>query len=112
VGAETQNALVSLFRGTDFDEFGDVTDLPLPYIQHVPATWIETAQIIQDPATQTPRVVRTLVVTVPLWLAVRESDRLENEITGDVCMIEDVVKIPNLTGAVPDLKLVLKRVTR
>lgn len=111
MGAETQNALVSLFRGTDFDGFGDVTDSPLPYIQGVGATLIETTQIVQDPATQTPRVIRTSTALVPLWLGVLESDRLENELSGDIFMIEDVVRIPNLTGAVPDLKLVLKRVT-
>lgn len=110
--AETANCTVALFRGTDFDGYGDVTDSPLPYIQGVAATLIETTQIVQDPATQTPRVIRTSTALVPLWLGVLESDRLENELSGDIFMIEDVVKIPNLTGAVPDLKLVLKRVTQ
>lgn len=112
VGAETQNTTVSLLRGETTDDFGDVTDSPTAVAQGVGATLIETAQVVQDPSTQTPRVIRTTTALVPLWLGAGENDRLLDETSGDVFMVEDVVKIPNLTGAVPDLKLVLRRVTQ
>lgn len=111
MGAETANVTVSVLRGTTTDAYGDTADDQQPLYQDIPATWIETAQVIQDPSTQTPRVVRSITAIVPFWLGVQTTDQMLNQSTGETVIVEDVITQPNLTGAPPDTKVILRRVT-
>ena len=82
-----------------------------PAFTAVPATLVETTQVSYDPDTQTPRVVRAITCVVPAYLGVLTSDQIQVPASGDTFMIEDAVTMPNLTGAPPDVKLILRRVT-
>jgi hypothetical protein len=103
--------MVSLLRGTAEDDYGDTTDDRQALYQDIGATLIETAQVVQDPATQTPRVIRAITALVPQWLGALTTDQVQDQGTGDVFIVEDVITQPSLTGAPPDCKLILRRVT-
>jgi hypothetical protein len=110
MGAETANATVTVLRGTAEDDWGDEIDAPQPLYRDVPFTLIETAQVVQDPSTQTPRVIRAITGLGPQWLGLQTTDRLRDQGTGDVLIIVDVITQPNLTGAPADVKVILRRV--
>lgn len=110
MGAETANALISVLRGTTTDGYGDTLDDMQPLYQGIAATLVETAQVVQDPDTQTPRVVRAITALVPLWLGVQTTDRVQDQ-GGNVYIVVDVITQPSITGATPDSKLILRRVT-
>jgi len=111
MGAETANTCVTILRGTTISDFGDVQDDQQPLYRNIPATLIETAQVVQDPGTQTPRVIRSITALVPRWLGVLTSDQMQDQGTGDLFIIQDVITQPSLTGAPPDAKVILRRVT-
>ena len=58
MGAETANTLVTIYRGTTSNQFGDLVDSNVPYITDLPATLIETGKSVQDPSTPTPRTIQ------------------------------------------------------
>jgi hypothetical protein len=110
--APTTNTLCSLFRGTTVTQFGDIIDNPVaPYMEHVPATLIEKADIVLDPATQTPMTIRSSVLLLPPWTGAMNSDQVLDEATGDYYMIEEIVNPPTTIGAPVDLRLMLRRIT-
>lgn len=110
--APTTNTQVSLYRDSTVTPFGDITNTPVaPYMQHVPATLIETTAVVQDPATQTPRTVRASELLLPPWTGALNSDQVRDEPTGDLFMIEEIIAPPTTIGAPVDLRLILRRVT-
>jgi hypothetical protein len=111
VGAETANAVITVLRGTTTDPYGDTLDDLQPFAQGIPATLVETAQVVFDPDSRIPRTVRAITCIVPSFIGVLTSDQVQVPATGDTFMIEDVVLQPNLTGAPADVKLILRRVT-
>lgn len=110
MGAETANALISVLRGTTTDGYGDTLDDMQPLYQSIPATLVETTQVVQDPDTQTPRVIRAITGLVPLWLGVQTTDQVQDQ-AGNLYIVVDVITQPNITGAPPESKLILRRVT-
>jgi hypothetical protein len=111
MGAETANVAVTIMRGTTTDPYGDTQDDLQPFAQGVPATLVETAQVVFDPGSQIPRTVRAITCIVPSFIGVLDTDQIQVPAAGDTFMIEDVVTQPNLTGAPADVKLILRRVT-
>jgi len=111
VGAETQNCLISVLRGTAVNQFGDEVDSNVPFISGLPATLIETGKTVQDPSTPTPRTIRQITAIVPEWAGVLNTDRLLDESTGDTYIIISVTRPPTIIGAPVDLVLQLKRVS-
>lgn len=109
--AETQNALCTIYRGTASNQFGDLVDSDTPFMEHLPATLIETGRKTQDPSSPTPRTIRDIILHLPCWTGVTEGDRILDERTGDVFMVITVTRPPTLTGAPVDLLLNLKRIT-
>lgn len=109
--AETQNTVVTVFRGTTANQFGDEIDANTPLIEHLPATLIETGKTVQDPSTQSPRTIRQVKCWVPEFAGVVNTDRIMDERTGDVFIIIGVTKPPTTIGAPVDTVLDLKRVT-
>lgn len=109
--AEIQNALISVYRGWTFNQFGDVQADRQPFLIDIPAALLENQQTVLDPATQTPMTVRQAVCIVPSWTGVLNSDQIVDQSNGDVFAIESIVRPPTLTGAPVDLRLMLRRIT-
>jgi len=109
--AETQNCLVTVYRSTTQNQFGDVIDDNTPFLEHLPATLIETGKTVQDPSTQSPRTIRQVKCWVPEFAGVVNTDRVKDESTGDIYIIIGITKPPTTIGVPVDTVLDLKRVT-
>lgn len=109
--AETANTSCTIYRGTTSNQFGDQVDSNTPFMEHLPATLVETGRRTQDPSTPTPRTVREVLLHLPFWTGANEGDRILDERTGDVYMVITVTRPPTIIGAPVDLLLNLKRVT-
>lgn len=109
--AEAANTTCSVLRGTDVDEFGDIEDASTPLMVGIPAILLETVKTTTDPATQTPRTVRSAYCRVPSWTGVLNSDRIVDESSGRKYAVTDVDSPGSINGAPGDLVLTLKRIT-
>lgn len=113
--AEAANTTITLLRGTTFDSYGDVEDAAEPMVSGVPAILVETGRTVSDPATQTPRTVRSATCKIPSWLGALNTDQIQDETTGAVYAIEDITQPPSLisspAGGAVDIVLTLRRVT-
>lgn len=104
------NTTCTVLRGTTPDAWGDVTDAgAAPVVAEVSAAIVESARRVTDPATQTPRTIRTITAVVPAWTGVLTTDRLRDQ-AGCVYIVEAVTVQPSL-GYPGDLLLDLRRVT-
>jgi hypothetical protein len=110
MGAETQNAVVDVLRGSRSNWAGDEVDANDPFITGLPATLIETGKTIQDPSTPTPRIIREVLCIVPEYAGVLDTDRIRDHATGNLFMIMSVTRPPTIIGAPTDRVLSLKRV--
>jgi hypothetical protein len=112
------NALATILRGTTTDAYGDTVDSFLPYETGIGIEIAEQKQNVFDPATQMPRIIRTVIAIVPSWLDVLDTDTLQ--VTYDPAAagtalagtnrfyeINDVSLQPSL-GSPPDIVLTLK----
>lgn len=111
VPAEFQNTTVTIYRGTSTNAYGDEVDANTPIMSGVPAAVIETHNVVQDPSTPTPRVIRQITCYVSQYTGILNTDRLFDESSGDTYMILSVTRPSTLIGTPPDLRLELKRVT-
>jgi hypothetical protein len=110
--AETVNALVTLLRGNSTDAYGDPDDSgDTVFLEHIPATLIETGKNVEDPSTSSPRTIRQIFCSVPGYIGVVDTDRIRDERTGNVYMIISVDDAPTLIGETPETQLGLKRVS-
>lgn len=109
--AEAANTTVSILRGETTDQFGDIIDANDIAYSGVPAILVETSRQTSDPSNPSPRTVRSVVLTVPEWIGLLNSDRIRDEATGNTFMVIEVTKPPTLMGAPVDTSAVLKRVT-
>ncbi|MFJ1764040.1 hypothetical protein ACIOD2_27245 [Amycolatopsis sp. NPDC088138] len=99
----------SIYRGTTPSDYGD----PVP--NNVTALYTgvllavdEKGSHVWDPATQTPRVVRTVVGTVPSTTDIRTGDRIRDDLNGVLYLVQNVTR-PRMPGRSPDTRLELKR---
>lgn len=111
MGAETQNAVIDLLRGTTTNWAGDTVDANDPFITGLPVTLVETGKTVQDPSSQTPRTIREVLCIVPEYAGVLNTDRIRDTATGDIYMVMSVTRPPTIIGAPTDRVLSLKRVS-
>lgn len=109
--SETVNTRVTLLRGTGTDAYGDPTDTDTVFLAHIPATLIETGKNVQDPSTSTPRTIRQVQCALPGFIGVLDTDRIRDELSGNLYMVVGVDTPPTLIGETPDVRLDLKRVS-
>ena len=114
--AEACNAYVDILRGVTYDACGDITDSgTTAAFTGVPAILAETSHTTMDPATQTPRTIRSVTLKLPWYTKARTSDQIRNTITGDLYAVIDVTAPPTTVampaGGPPDLLLTLRRIT-
>lgn len=100
----------SIYRGTTADAYGDpVPNNSVPLYTNVLAAFEEKRGTVWDPATQTPRVVRSVLGTVPSTTDIKIDDRIRDGKTGALYVVVNVTK-PQQAGRAPDTQLELKRV--
>lgn len=81
----------AILRGTATDEFGELIDdntTPAVGLTDFPASIIETAKDVFDPAESTLRTVRKLTGRIPASVVLLEGDRLRDNRTGEVFIID------------------------
>ena len=87
----------------------------MPVIQGLPAILAEVSQVVQDPATQMPRVIREATCKVPAWAGVLNTDQVRDTLTGNVYAVIDVITPPTTValtmGGAPDTLLRLRRIS-
>lgn len=103
-------SLCSVLRGTTTNAYGDVVDTATVVQSGIPASVIETDMAVFDPASQTPRTVRTVTAVLPSGTDVLTTDRLRDDTYGVTYAIEDVTQ-NRAVGRTPDLVLSLRRIT-
>lgn len=104
--------LVSILRGTTTNQWGDQIDDPnaAEIAVGIPACIEVTNTNAFDPATQQIRTIRTISGSIQSDIDVRETDRLRDDTTGVVWIVEQVTQRGG-PGFVGDLDLVLKQVS-
>lgn len=101
---------VSVLRGTQVDEFGDPVDISTVVASGIPASLIEQIRTSTTPDSATPRVVRYTVGRVGADADICEDDRLLDEVSGEIYIIQAVSRLGNPVLCA-DLRLDLKRTT-
>jgi hypothetical protein len=113
--AEVANCTISILRGVNYDDYGDISDDAAAVTPGIPAVLIETSQQVFDPSTQTPRTVRAATCRVPAWTGVLNSDQIRDDLTGSVYAVEDITRPPTImsspAGGPVDIVLTLRRIT-
>ncbi|MBA5222225.1 hypothetical protein [Streptomyces griseoaurantiacus] len=104
------NTTISVLRGTTTDEFGDETDNASVAASGIPCSLVEQVRQAFTPESPTPRVVRYTIGRVNADTDVREDDRVKDEYTGRVYIVQAVSQTGGL-GMVNDLRLDLKYTT-
>ena len=101
---------LTIMRGEEADDAGDISDVGIPVYRHVPADLVEQSHQTFDPASSTRRTIRTIMCVVPSYTDVTNADTLLDERTGNYFVIESITMQPTL-GPPPDLILTLRQVT-
>ncbi|MCW2898566.1 MAG: hypothetical protein JWO67_831 [Streptosporangiaceae bacterium] len=104
------NATASILRGTTKNAYGDDVPSGTVVASGITAYFAEDAQTVFDPATQAPRIVRTVSGLVPSTTDITEDDQIRDDTTGITYAIQAVVR-PSLPGRAADLQLALRRTT-
>jgi hypothetical protein len=102
---------VSILRATTTNNYGDVIDddSATPVATGVLAALAVTNTTRHNPATQDIRTIRSISGAVQSDIDVRETDRLLDEGTGSIYVVESVTQ-PLGPGFAGNLELVLTRV--
>lgn len=99
---------VSVLRGTTTDDYGDELDTDTVVASGIPASVLEQSRTVFDQATSTPMVVHTITGRVTRGTDIRLGDRLRDENTGQVYMVQNVNPQDNPLIQI-DVRLELKR---
>ncbi len=102
----------SIVRGTTTDQWGDEIDDPnaAAVATNVPVCIEVTNTNAYDPTTQQIRTIRTISGAIQSDTDITESDRLRDDATGVIYIVEQVTQRMG-PGFVGDLELVLKQVS-
>jgi hypothetical protein len=101
---------ISILRGVTTDAYGDEQDTDTPVHTGIPASLTEQSRRVTTRDDPTPRIVRYAVARVPARTDVLDQDRVRDERTGSVYIVDAVSSMAN-PAAVPDIRLDLRRTT-
>lgn len=101
---------VSVFRGTTTDDYGDEADTDTPLYTGIPASLTEQTRRVTTRDDPAPRIVRYAVARVAAGTDVTDQDRLRDERTGAVYIVDAVSSMAN-PALTADLRLDLRRTT-
>ncbi|MFB7244641.1 hypothetical protein ACFCYX_19535 [Streptomyces populi] len=101
---------LTVLRGTTTDAYGDEQDLDTAVATGIPASLTEQSRRVTTRDNPTPRIVRYAVARVTAGTDIRDQDRVRDERTGSVYIVDAVSAMAN-PAAAPDLRLDLRRTT-
>lgn len=101
---------LTILRGTTTDAYGDEQDTNTPIATGVPASLTEQTRRVTTRDDPTPRIVRYAVARVGAGVDIADQDRVKDERTGAVYIVDAVSSMAN-PAAAPDLRLDLRRTT-
>lgn len=106
----TATTTVSILRGDETNEYGDVVDSDTAIRTRVPASIHEQNRRVFLPAEQAYRIVRFSTARLPSNVDIRKNDRLRDERTGAVYLVTDLADAVSPAFA-PDRHVELSRTT-
>ena len=101
---------LTVLRGTTTDAYGDAQDTSTVLRTGIPASLTEQSRRVTTRDNPTPRIVRYAVARVAAGTDVTDQDRVRDERTGAVYIVEAVSSMAN-PAVTPDLRLDLRRTT-
>lgn len=105
------NATVSILRGTTTDAYGDTVDVATAVATGITASIIEQRHLSTNPVDGTVRQVRYVTGRVPAGTDVRVGDRLKDEATLVVYIVDGAPHQPGNAMRTNDIRLDLRRIT-
>jgi hypothetical protein len=102
--------LLTVLRGTTTDGYGDEQDTDTAVATGIPASLTEQSRRVTTRDDPTPRIVRYAIARVAAGTDVRDQDRVRDERTGAVYIVDSPSSMANPALAV-DLRLDLRRTT-
>lgn len=104
------NTTISVLRGTAADDYSDDMDLDQTVGSRIVAAISETRRAIKRSDSTTPERVMSFTGRVGAETDVRRGDRVRDERTATIYIVDDVVTQPGFQGHTPDKRLDLRRV--
>lgn len=101
---------LTVYRGTTTDAYGDAQDVNTPIHTGIPASLVEQTRRVTTRDDPTPRIVRYAVGRVTSGTDITDQDRLLDERTGGIYIV-DAVSTMNAAAVAADLRLDLRRTT-
>lgn len=101
----------AILRGTTDDEFGEPVDSvdPAPGLDDFPLSIVERSVDVFDPAEGTLRSVRKLTGRIPGNIVTQDGDRLRDNRTGDIYIIDEDERQPRSISGRASVTLILRR---
>lgn len=99
---------VAVLRGETTDSYGDPVDTDTPVRARVPISLIEQDRRVFVPAENRHTIIRQVTGRARPNADIREEDRLRDERTGSIYLVEAVSRPSSVVGAA-DVRLVLRR---
>ena len=101
----------AILRGTTEDEFHEQIDStdPAPGLEDFPASITERSVSVYDPADGSYRSVRMLTGRIPGNITVQDGDRLRDNRTGDIFIIDEDERQRRSISGRASVTLVLRR---
>lgn len=101
---------LTVYRGTTTDGYGDEQDTDTPIYTGIVASLTEQSRRVTTRDDPTPRIVRYAVARVTAGTDITDQDRVLDERTGAVYIVDAVSQMANPAVA-SDLRLDLRRTT-
>jgi hypothetical protein len=101
---------IAILRGTSTNAWGDEIDTDTPIYTGIPAALTEQSRRVTTRDDPTPRIVRYAVARVAAGTDVTDQDRVRDERTGAVYIVDTVSSMAN-PALTADLRLDLRRTT-
>jgi hypothetical protein len=101
---------LAVLRGVTTDDYGDEQDTDTVVATRIPASLAEQTRRVTTRDDPTPRIVRYAIGRVTAGTDIRDQDRVRDESTGAVYIV-DAVSSMNSAAVAADLRLDLRRTT-
>ncbi len=101
---------VDVLRGSAPDPYGDPADVDVVVYRELPASLTETSRTTRDPASGTPRTIRSTTLRLRPGVALLAGDRIRDVASSIRYVIDDVATPTDLAGRA-DIVCSLTRVT-
>lgn len=101
---------ISILRGAAADDYGDQEDTERTVASRIPASLLERTRTIRRYDSTTPERVKSITGRVGSGTDVQLEDRVRDERTSTIYIVDDVIQQQGLMGHTPDIRLDLRQV--